>query len=76
MHADEGKDQHRRDDRQRACQLHHRGEITRLLTEGVARRHNARCVVHGRSGPEAVGGVGQAEPAAEDREQHDHRHVK
>ena len=76
MHDDESKDQHRRDDRQRARQLHHRGEIARLLAEGIACRHNARCVVHGRSGPQTVGRIGQAEPAAEDREQHDHRHVE
>ena len=70
------KGEHRGDDRQRAGQLDHGGEIACRLGEGIAGGHHGGGVVHRRTCPDAKGLIRHTQCPAHDGKQHDHRHVK
>ena len=71
-----GEHDHRGDDRQRAGQLDHGGEIACRLGEGIAGGHHGGGVVHRRTCPDAKGLIRHTQCPAHDGKQHDHRHVK
>ena len=71
-----GEHDHRGDDRQRAGQLDHGGEIARRLGEGVAGGYHGGGIVHRCACPDAECLIRHAQRTAHDGEKHDHRHVK
>ncbi len=76
MGANQGEGNDRGNDNQGAGKLHHGGEVSGAVGEGVACSHHRRSVVDCGARPEAVGHVGEAQGMAHNGEENNHGHVE